>query len=74
MTIDKAGRRRAAWKSKQGAKTCQHMNLINVLTVKNKKIRDYFVCVECGEVYIDPKKLRSSDNVKSLEELAAEYA
>ena len=45
MTIDKAGRRRAAWKSKHGAKTCQHMNLIAVLTVKKKKIRDYFVCV-----------------------------
>ena len=72
MTLDEAGRRQAAWKAKKGSKDCQHGRMVDYLLTKKGKNTGYLVCLECGEVFIDPMKYAVRDHLKPLVELAAE--
>jgi hypothetical protein len=72
MTLDEAGRRQAAWRAKQGEKICKHERMVDYLLSKKGKNTGYLVCMECGEVFIDPMKYAVRDHLKTLEELAAE--
>lgn len=72
MTLDEAGRRAAAWKAKYGEKVCKHERMVDYLLTKKGKNTGYLVCMECGEVFIDPMKCDVRDHLKPLAELAAE--
>ncbi len=72
MTLDEAGRRQEAWNAKNGTKDCQHTRMVDYLLTKKRKNTGYLVCLECGEVFIDPMKHAVRDHLKTLAELADE--
>jgi len=71
MNLDEAGRRQAAWKAKHGDKICKHMRMVDSLISKKGRNTGYLVCLECGEVFLDPLKQLSPAKAKKLEELLA---
>lgn len=70
MTLDQANRSKERWITKNEHKICTHRQVNDFLTVKNRRILEYLVCMECGEVHVNPRKKLSSN--KTLEELAVE--
>ena len=72
MTLDEAGRRQAAWKTKHGAKICKHERMVDNLISKKGRNTGYVVCMECGEVFVDPGKQLSPAKIKKLKELLAQ--
>ena len=69
MTLDEARLHKERWKTKNGQKTCKHMQVNDFLTVKNRRIREYLVCLVCGEVYRNPRNQLSRHNINQLGEL-----
>lgn len=72
MTLDEAGRRKEAWKAKHSDQICKHERMVDYLLSKKGKNTGYLVCLECGEVFIDPMKYAVQDHLRTLDELAAE--
>ncbi len=71
MTLTQARHLREKWKKNNETTRCEHKQIIDCLTVNNKKIPEYAVCVECGVVHVNPNH-GSTDPIKPLEELTAE--
>lgn len=69
MTLDEAHRVQEKWKASHGAQTCEHWQLVDPFLSKNGKYTGYVVCMECGEVIVDPAQQPSPGQVKTLEEL-----
>jgi len=74
MTLDQARRLQKQWETLNGPKPCKHIQINDFLTVTKRSILEYLVCMECGTVYVNPKKQRSAAQAKTMEQLIAEHA
>ena len=72
MTLDEARIHQERWTTKYGHKICKHTQVNDFLTVRKRRILEYLVCMECGEVHVNPRKQLSLNKVKTLEEIFSE--